>query len=172
MLKQHSRAVPTSVGEKVFRDGSVERNPVPGILIQPARGRRIIRPIDKQRLANDVAHRDETPITAVTGVVAIITHYKELAFRHNGWPPAFQRIMHRRMMHRVWLLYRLGVHVEHAILNFQPIAAKSRNTLEESFRNVFRVAENDNIAAMDGLEHGQAPMDQRNLRSIKELVHK
>src|SRR6185503_19922050 len=124
------------------------------------------------RLADDVAHRHKTPIAAVTRVVAIVTHDKELAFRHNGWPPAFQWIVYRRVMHRVWFRYRLRIYIQHTILYLKTVTAKSGHTLEESFLYILWVAEDDNIAATDGLQHGQAPMDERNLRSIEQLVHK
>src|SRR4249919_3251909 len=133
------------MGKEIAGNGSVKRNPVTRILVQPSRGRRVIRPVNEERLANHVADRHKAPVTAVAGIVAIIAHNKQLALGHNSRPPALFRTVYRRMMHRVRLPHRLRIYVKHAVANLQPVAAHGSYALEKSFRWVFGITEDDDV---------------------------
>src|ERR1043165_461970 len=157
--------------KKVAGNGSIERNPVTHVLIQPARRGRVIRPINEERLANHVAGRHKAPITAVAGIVAIIAHNKQLAFGHNGRPPALCRTVHWRVVHSVGFVHRLRIYVKHAIADLQAIASHRCHALEKSLRWVLGITKDDDVSAMSAPERGQPPMDQWYFRPIEQLVH-
>src|SRR5215831_13425834 len=74
-VDQHECAAPAGLGEKILRQVA-DVIDIYSRRVEIA-GRRVVGPVDHQRLADDVFSRDESPVEAVERGIAIIPHRKK-----------------------------------------------------------------------------------------------
>src|SRR4051794_26232299 len=86
--------------------------------IKPCGTWSIVRPKDDNGLADNILYRNRPPISTVLRVVAIVTHYKQLASRNaqrrNVFLPGPAPI---GMQHRIILWHAQTVHIQHSAMD-------------------------------------------------------
>src|SRR5262249_36618397 len=118
---------PSRFREKVCRDGG-------GVFKPFAYGQLLrvwfvlIRPVDEQRLPDEVFAGSQSPKPAVIAVVTIIYHEEELIRRNADWtevirPPAFLGVD----VDNVRLVHLAVINKKVAVAQFQRLAGKSNN---------------------------------------------
>src|SRR5215472_10365268 len=87
--------LPPCPGEEVRDDGpeALERGDEPFVQVVLPAG--LVRPVDDQRLAFDVAARQEAPISAVLRIVAVVAHDEVLICRDRLGPEVLAHVVRR-----------------------------------------------------------------------------
>src|SRR6476620_3845029 len=98
-------------------------------------------PITKQSFSVDIFFRHQTPDSRVAGVVAIITHHEVIARFDVGWS--------RTAMSKIksWIQIS-AIHPDYSFVNLHSVTRKADNSLDVTFRGIFRKPEDDNVASI------------------------
>src|SRR5579863_2772352 len=164
---QFERTVPARLHEEIL--GQVGE--MIAAVADPILGRRIIRPKNQERLADDVLARHEAPVPAVERVVAVVTHRKIVAVRHHQLSIGhmsgqhFARpVIHRAIrlgrkiiairldtgedMPRVGLIERLTVAIYGLVDDFYTVARNTDHPFHVVLADIHRVTEHDDVAPL------------------------
>src|SRR5580704_15226399 len=130
--------------------------------------RRGDRHINDLRRADNIRSRHEAPITAVVGILAIVTHHEIVVRRHRKRRPIFHRV---RWLVAVWLVERLPAYVDHALLDFDRVARQADRALDEIRIPRQRSAEHDNLLPLRIPPQGHVKVRKRNAHVVAEAAH-
>src|SRR5579863_3565628 len=125
-------------------------------------------PISEHSLAIDELPRNGTKHARVVRAVAMIAHYK-VSVRGN----AVWRVRRTVQVARRNILVGqfMVVDVNMAVANLDGFTRKSHHALDERFRAVQRIPENDHVAALDGLEMVHKFVDENTLLIAEQRIH-
>src|SRR5687767_1170372 len=143
-------------------------------------------PVNDECPALYIIARQEPPIAAVLGVIAVIAHYKVMFRRNSDWTVVLARIAaecgpiagfdflrHRgRLFHVVGmrLVDQLAIDVNALVPYLDLLARQSNDPLDEIPLRILRVLEHDHFAAGDFLHGKERPFDSARIRAEYELI--
>ena len=106
-------------------------------------------PVSEDGFAVNILARDGAEHARVVGTVAVIAH-DEIAVRRNFYGRIALAV--EIVRGNVGLAVGMSVDVDVAGADFDGIAGKAHDALDERFREVARIPEDDHVAAIDGLK--------------------
>jgi len=140
---------PSRFRKKVGRDGGGVFKPFPRRQILRV-WFVLIRPVNEQRLSDEVFAGSQSPKPTVIAVVTIISHEEEVIGRNADWtevitPSDFLGVD----VDNVRLVDLAVINEKDAVTQFQRLAGKSNNALHKTNIRIFRGPQRNDIASMD-----------------------
>ena len=109
----------------------------------------IDRPVCEDSFAVDVVTSYGAKHARIVGAIAVVAHHEVIPFRNLHRTVARSVEIIRRNV-RLGDFFAIDVHM--AEPNFESLTGQRDNALDETFRSVERIPENDDIAAINWLE--------------------
>ena len=136
-------------------------------------GTRIVRPVNDQGLSDDVLARHESPIAAVKRLVTVIAHSEKIPRRNDHFAVLHVLFEHHlcggidlrvrlggreivairidvvELVHDIWLVEQMAVQEDLLVFEMDTVAGNAHHPLHEGLLDIDRIAENDDVAAID-----------------------
>ncbi len=139
------------------------------------------RPVHDEGLAFHVGSREEAPIAAVLGVVAIIAHHEEVAGRNRHRAVRHLHVARRELVGvrragrleevHVRFVEHRAVDVDALVAQLEGLAGQADDALDEVALRVLGVLEDHDLSAPHVGDGQQGPLERGGRRREHELVH-
>src|SRR5450755_286901 len=190
-MDQHEGTPPARLGEEMFQQVDQVVEAYGGV--GQGLGGGVVGPVDDQGFADDIFARDESPVAAIEGGIAVIAHGKIAARRHDDFAVRDVMLQHVLsliekvhvefageivavrlyifgLMVDVGLFEFLAVQVDLLVYELDVVARNTHAALHESLANIDRITEHDDVAALDVFVR-QKVLGDRAGRGVGQLVH-